>query len=91
MPIVRLVDMSIRKFKCPCSIPVLDHPRSNVPLAIDDAALLTTQLFSPTRIIMIDLDGPRTAVARRFGAHDTIKSGTRDAAAALIEMTGALR
>lgn len=52
------------------------------------AALLTAQLFSPARIIMIDLDNSRLAVARRFGASDTINSGTRDAAAALIEMTG---
>lgn len=52
------------------------------------AALLTAQLFSPARIIMIDLDNSRLAVARRFGASDTINSGTRDAAAALMEMTG---
>ena len=53
------------------------------------AALLTAQLFSPARIIMIDLDEARLAVARRFGATDTINSGTRDAAAALMEMTDA--
>ena len=52
------------------------------------AALLTAQLFSPARIIMIDLDNSRLAVARRFGASDTINSGARDAAAALMEMTG---
>ena len=52
------------------------------------AALLTAQLFSPARIIMIDLDDARLAVARRFGATDTINSGTRDAAAALMEITG---
>ncbi len=52
------------------------------------AALLTAQLFSPARIIMIDLDEARLAVARRFGASDTINSGARDAAAALMEMTG---
>lgn len=52
------------------------------------AALLTAQLFSPARIIMIDLDEARLAVARRFGATDTINSGARDAAAALMEMTG---
>lgn len=52
------------------------------------AALLTARLLSPARIIMIDLDEARLAVARRFGASDTINSGTCDAAAALMEITG---
>ena len=38
------------------------------------AALLTAQLYSPGRIIMIDLDDHRLEVAKKFGATDTINS-----------------
>ncbi|MFA6041442.1 MAG: zinc-dependent alcohol dehydrogenase family protein [Methylophilus sp.] len=38
------------------------------------AALLTAQLYSPAKIIMIDLDDNRLAVAKRFGATDVINS-----------------
>lgn len=36
------------------------------------AALLTAQFYSPARIIMADTDGNRLAVARQFGATDTV-------------------
>ena len=52
------------------------------------ATLLTAQFFSPARIIMIDLDDNRLAVARKFGATDTINSGKEDAAAAVMKLTG---
>mgnify|MGYP001545759683 FL=1 len=38
------------------------------------SALLTTQFYAPARIIVIDLDDNRLAVARQFGATDVINS-----------------
>jgi len=38
------------------------------------ATLLTSKLFSPAKIIMIDIDDNRLAVARTFGATHTINS-----------------
>jgi alcohol dehydrogenase len=52
------------------------------------AALLTAQLYSPAKIIMIDLDDNRLAVARKFGATQTINSTDGKAAEALMAMTG---
>jgi len=52
------------------------------------AALLTAQLYSPGRIIMIDLDDNRLAVARTFGATDTVNSGDGKAADAVKALTG---
>jgi len=52
------------------------------------ATLLTAQFYSPSRIIMIDLDDGRLEVARRFGATDTIHSGKEDAAAKVMALTG---
>ncbi len=54
------------------------------------ATLLTAQFFSPSRIIMIDLDDNRLEVARKFGATDTINSGKEDAAAAVMKLTGGI-
>lgn len=36
------------------------------------AALLTAQFYSPARIVMVDMDANRLAVARQFGATDTV-------------------
>jgi alcohol dehydrogenase len=52
------------------------------------AALLTAQLYSPSEIIMIDLDENRLAVAKRFGATATVNSADGKAAAAVMKMTG---
>lgn len=52
------------------------------------AALLIAQLYSPSRIIMIDLDDNRLAVGKRFGASDTINSAGGDAAAQVMALTG---
>lgn len=43
------------------------------------ATLLTAQFFSPSRIIMIDVDDNRLEVARRFGATETINSARENA------------
>jgi alcohol dehydrogenase len=51
------------------------------------AALLTAQFYSPARIIVLDLDDNRLAVAKKFGATDTINSGSGDPVAAVKKLT----
>jgi alcohol dehydrogenase len=52
------------------------------------AALLTAQFYSPSEIIMIDLDDNRLAVAKRFGATATINSADGSAAQQVMKLTG---
>ncbi|MEO8321688.1 MAG: zinc-dependent alcohol dehydrogenase family protein [Bradyrhizobium sp.] len=52
------------------------------------AALLTAQLYSPSEIIMIDLDDNRLEVARKFGATQTINSADGMAADKVMALTG---
>jgi len=52
------------------------------------ATILTAQLYTPARIIAIDLADARLARARQFGADITINNGTEDAIARVMEMTG---
>ena len=52
------------------------------------AALLTSQLYSPAEIILIDLDDNRLDVAKRFGATATINSTDGEAVTKLMKMTG---
>jgi len=51
------------------------------------ACLLTAQFYAPARIIMVDLDDNRLAVAKRFGATDTVNSSDGKAAAAILKLT----
>ena len=51
------------------------------------AALLTAQLYSPSEIIMIDLDDNRLAVAKTFGATALVNSTNGDAAAQIMKLT----
>jgi alcohol dehydrogenase len=51
------------------------------------AALLTAQFYSPSRIIMIDLDDNRLSVAKRFGATHTINSSDGKAVEAVMKLT----
>jgi len=51
------------------------------------AALLTAQFYSPAEIIMIDFDGNRLDVAKRFGATRTINAADGKAAAAVMKLT----
>ena len=51
------------------------------------AALLTAQFYSPARIIMIDLDDKRLAVAKRFGATACVNSSDGRAVEAVMAMT----
>ncbi len=52
------------------------------------SVLLTAQFYSPGRIVMIDMDPARLALARQFGATDTIQVGAEDAVAKILELTG---
>ncbi len=51
------------------------------------SVLLTAQFYSPGRIVMIDMDPARLDLARQFGATDTIRVGTEDPVARIMEMT----
>ena len=67
------------------------QPGSNVAIVgsgpIGLAALLTAQFYAPAKIIMIDRDENRLAVAKRFGATDCIDIDTTDAVNAVMQLT----
>ena len=52
------------------------------------AALLTAQFYSPSEIIMIDLDDNRLAVGKRFGATASVNSSDGTAAEQVMKLTG---
>ena len=54
------------------------------------AAMLTARLYTPGRIVAIDLADSRLASARRFGADDTINNSHEDAVAAIMDLTDGL-
>lgn len=54
------------------------------------AAILAARLFSPGKIIAIDLTDGRLALAKTFGADVTVNNGTQDAIAAVMSMTDGL-
>ena len=51
------------------------------------AALLTAQFFSPSAIVMIDLDDNRLAMAKRFGATAVVNSSDGQAAQRVRDLT----
>lgn len=51
------------------------------------SVLLTAQLYSPSQIIMIDMDDNRLAMAKEIGATHTINSGNEDAIKKVMEIT----
>ena len=52
------------------------------------AAVMTAKLYTPGRIIVIDLDDGRLAKAKEFGADVTINNGREDAVKRVMELTG---
>ena len=54
------------------------------------AAILTAKLFTPGRIIAIDLADSRLEGAKRFGADTVINNGREDAKAIVLELTDGL-
>lgn len=52
------------------------------------AALLTAQFYSPSEIIMVDLDENRLEVARRFGATQTVTASGEAAKQRILDLTG---
>ncbi len=54
------------------------------------AAILTARLYTPGRIVAIDLAQSRLESARRFGADTTIDNGSEDAVAQVMELTDGL-
>lgn len=52
------------------------------------AALLTAQFYSPSEIIMVDLDDNRLEVAKKFGATQTVNSSDGKAVEKILELTG---
>lgn len=51
------------------------------------SALLTAQLYSPSQIILVDLDDNRLALGKELGATDTVNSGKEDAVQRVLELT----
>ncbi len=54
------------------------------------AAILTARLYTPGRIISIDLADARLARAEQFGADTIINNGTEDALKKVMELSGGL-
>jgi alcohol dehydrogenase len=54
------------------------------------AAILTAQLYTPGRIVAIDLADSRLESARKFGADTEINNGREDALAQIMELTDGL-
>jgi alcohol dehydrogenase len=54
------------------------------------AAILTAGLYTPGRIVAVDLADARLARAREFGADTTVNNGDEDAVAKIMELTDGL-
>ena len=54
------------------------------------ASIMTARLFTPSRVIAIDLADARLDKAREFGADVTINNGVEDVPALIQELTGGL-
>lgn len=54
------------------------------------AALLTAQFYSPSEIIMVDMDDNRLDVSRRFGSTATINSSKEMVIDRIMQLTGGL-
>jgi len=54
------------------------------------SVLLTSQFYSPGRIVMIDMDPNRLEVAKKFGATHTLQVGKDDIVAEIMKLTDGL-
>jgi alcohol dehydrogenase len=54
------------------------------------ATLLTAQFYSPARVIMVDIDENRLAVAKKLGATDTVNAAGGKAAETIMALTGGI-
>jgi alcohol dehydrogenase len=54
------------------------------------AAILTAKLYSPSRIVAIDMADSRLEAARKFGADVVVNNGRDDPQAVIAELTGGL-
>jgi alcohol dehydrogenase len=54
------------------------------------AAVMTAKLYTPARIVVIDLDDGRLAKAKEFGADVTINNGREDAVTQVLDLTSGL-
>jgi alcohol dehydrogenase len=92
--LVMLSDILPTGFECGVLNGKIHDPGVSVAIVgsgpIGLATLLTAQFFSPGKIIMIDIDDGRLAVAKNFGATHTINSGREDAVAQVMALTGGI-
>lgn len=51
------------------------------------SAVMTSQLYGPSRVVAVDLDDARLARAKEFGATDTVNSGQADWAERVLALT----
>ena len=90
--LVMLSDILPTGFECGVLNGKIENPGCTVAIVgagpVGLATLLTAQFFSPSKLIMIDLDDNRLAVARQFGASDTINSAKEDPVTRVLELTG---
>jgi alcohol dehydrogenase len=54
------------------------------------AAIMTARLFTPARIVAIDLADARLAMARQFGADNIINNGSVDPVEAVLQLTNGM-
>jgi alcohol dehydrogenase len=92
--LVLLSDIMPTGFECGVLNGRMENPGVSVAIVgagpIGLATLMTARFYSPSRIIMIDVDDNRLEVARRFGATDTINSASEDAAQKVMALTGGI-
>jgi alcohol dehydrogenase len=89
---VMLSDILPTGFECGVLNGKIEDPGVNVAIVgagpVGLAALLTAQFFSPGQLIVIDKDDNRLAMAKQFGATETINNATTDAVARVKALTG---
>lgn len=89
---VMLSDILPTGFECGVLNGRIEDPGVNVAIVgagpVGLAALLTAQFFSPGQLIVIDQDDNRLAVAKKFGATETINNTKVDSVARVKALTG---